>query len=65
LLRTALFADDLAIRGGAHSYDYQRPSNKIAHYRALSSFPCAGLIGISPETVKRTLAAGQRGGPQE
>src|SRR5262245_2572566 len=56
LLRTASFAGWLAPRGGARSYDYQGLSNKIAHHRALPSFPCAGLIRISPRTVKRTVA---------
>src|SRR5262249_32394434 len=39
-LRIATVAHDLAIRGDAPFYDYQRLVNKIAHRRALSSFPC-------------------------
>jgi hypothetical protein len=37
----------LTVSGGALSYDYGRLSNKIAHFRVLSSFPCGGykLIG--------------------
>jgi hypothetical protein len=30
-LRTASFADDLAIHGGAPCHNYERLSNKIAH----------------------------------
>src|SRR5262245_47968870 len=52
-LRTAAVADGLATPGGARFYDYQRLSNKIAHSRVLSSFPCATLIRSSPRCVKR------------
>jgi hypothetical protein len=39
-LRTAAFADGLAIPGGAPTYDYEHLSNKIAHPGALSAFHC-------------------------
>src|SRR5262245_16964647 len=39
-LRTATFADGLAIPGGAPTYDYEGLSNKIAHPGALSAFHC-------------------------
>jgi hypothetical protein len=39
-LRTATFADGLAIPGGAPTYHYESLSNKIAHSSALSAFHC-------------------------
>jgi hypothetical protein len=41
-LRTATFADGLAIPGGAPCHDYEHLSNKIAHQVTLSPLRCAG-----------------------
>jgi hypothetical protein len=43
-----------AISGDALSYDYERLSNKIAHRRVLSSFPCA-VIFDQGKLVKQGL----------
>ena len=51
-MRTAVSRMVLATHGGAPSYDYEDFSNKVAHLRFLSSFPCAH-IRASAETVKR------------
>jgi hypothetical protein len=56
LLRTATFADGLAIPGGAPTYDYEGLSNKIAHPGALSAFHCHA-IGAEIDRVKRSGAA--------
>jgi len=45
-LRTATFADGLAIHGGAPAHDYEDSSNKVAHPRALSSLRCRPLYGV-------------------
>jgi len=45
-LRTATFADGLAIHGGAPSHDYEHLSNKVAHPRTLSSLRCRSLYGL-------------------
>jgi len=45
-LRTATFADGLAIHGGAPSHDYEHLSNKVAHPRALSSLRYRPLYGL-------------------
>src|SRR5262249_12466630 len=45
-LRTATFADGLAIPGGAASHDYEHLSNKVAHSSALWSLRYPHLYGV-------------------
>src|SRR5262249_26498590 len=59
-LRTATFADGLAIRGGAPAHDYEHLSNKVAHPRALSSLRCPTLIWGRARAVKQTGLIGDR-----
>src|SRR5262249_48422089 len=59
-LRTATFADGLAIRGGAPAHDYEHLRNKVAHPRALSSLRCPTLIWGAARAVKQTGLTGDR-----
>jgi hypothetical protein len=56
-LHTAAVADGLATPGGVRSYDYQRSGNKVAHLRALSSFPCAGTYKVFAAVRQAASAA--------
>ena len=46
-MRTATFADGLAIHGGAPSHDYEGSSNKVAHLRGLRHFVADTYMGWS------------------
>jgi hypothetical protein len=56
-LRTATFADGLAIHGGAPSHDYERLSNKVAHPRALSSLRYRPLYGLERDQSSKPNAS--------
>src|SRR5262249_25338685 len=64
-LRTATFADGLAIRGGAPAHEYEQLSNKVAHPRALSSLRCPTLIWGAARAVKQTRLMGDRAGKRK
>jgi hypothetical protein len=50
------FRDGLAIPGGAHSYDYQLSSNKVAHRAALCIISLRQLIWAAASPVKARYA---------